>query len=136
MKIERRQCQECKLNRQLKFFVGARGRICITCQKRKRKLSGRLYRVLTTYGLSVDDYWALYAYQGGRCHICHGKRRQLDVDHDHSREHLGMRRAVRGLACARCNRWAIPGVGGDPYVAFSLGHYLLHPPAHAILGTR
>lgn len=136
MPVERRRCQgDCGKMRQLKFFVGGKGRICVTCQRKTRKMSGRLYRILKTYGLSAEDYWLLYAACGGRCMVCHGYRKTLDIDHDHSREHLGMRAAVRGLVCARENRWAIPGVAADPYIARSLAEYLLHPPGYDILGT-
>lgn len=137
MPVERRRCQgKCKKMRQLKFFVGEKGRICITCQKQSRRLSSRLYRILQNYGLSADDYWLLYAACGGRCMICHGKRKTLDVDHDHRRALThGMRASVRGLICARENRWAIPGVAGDYSTAYALAQYLRDPPGFSILGT-
>jgi hypothetical protein len=121
--------------RQARFFPTPKARKCNDCQRRTRKASSRLGRVRRGYGLSEEDYWKLWKAQGGRCAICHGQRKQLDVDHDHSREDLGMRRSVRGLVCPRCNRWAIPGVAGDPFVAFSLAQYLRRPPAFEILGT-
>lgn len=134
--VARRQCRECGLNRQLKFYVGANGRVCTTCQRKKRKLSARLYRVLKTYELTADDYWALYAACGGRCMICHGKRKTLDIEHDHARAIThGLRASVRGLVCARENRWAIPGVAGDPSIARAVAVFLERPPAHNILGT-
>jgi len=57
------------------------------------------------YGITLDQYDALWTSQGGICAICrkapnHG--RPLHVDHCHS---TGV---VRGLLCMHCNR----GVGG------------------------
>lgn len=137
MPVERRRCAgECGKMRQLKFFVGAKGRICITCQRKTRRLSSRLYRILQVYGLSADDWWALYAACGGHCMICHGKRKTLDVEHDHARALThGMRASVTGLVCARCNRWGLPGVNRNPDICRSMAVFLQHPPAHRILGT-
>lgn len=54
-------------------------------------------------GLSLEEYDALLAAQGGGCAICGNppKTRRLDVDHDHRTG------KVRGLLCHRCNR-ALP----------------------------
>src|SRR5437867_13162633 len=51
-------------------------------------------------GLSLAEYDALLAAQGGGCAICDRppKTRRLDVDHDHRTG------KVRGLLCHRCNR--------------------------------
>ena len=53
--------------------------------------------------VSLDDYEALLAAQGGGCALCGNppKTRRLDVDHDHR---TGQ---IRGLLCSRCNQ-AIP----------------------------
>ena len=56
-------------------------------------------RTLKAYGMTVADYDAMLARQGGRCAICRrppGKRR-LAVDHDHR---TGRNRA---LLCGSCN---------------------------------
>jgi hypothetical protein len=50
------------------------------------------------YGMSLADYDALLAHQGGVCAICGKKsKRRLVVDHCHSL------RKVRGLLCDKCN---------------------------------
>jgi hypothetical protein len=54
------------------------------------------------YGISHEQYEALYEKQGGLCAICRRAheesfRGRLRVDHDHSSG------AVRGLLCDRCN---------------------------------
>lgn len=52
-----------------------------------------------TYGLTVEQYDAMLAEQGGRCFLCKalpGKKR-LAVDHSHESG------AVRRLLCSICN---------------------------------
>jgi hypothetical protein len=59
------------------------------------------------YGITPDEYRALYFAQGGRCYVCRkarGKAKRLGVDHDH------LTGEVRGLVCTgslsamTCNR--------------------------------
>jgi hypothetical protein len=82
------------------------------------------------YGITVDDYHAMLARQGGGCAVCgttdpmHGsrnyKRRSrtaFDVDHCHK---TGM---VRGLLCTRCNR-LVGLANDDPDTARRLVRYL------------
>lgn len=72
---------------------------------------------LTKYGLTKDDYRAMYQAQGGKCAICkefappiklcrssnyEDPAPPLVVDHDHEREAEG-RASVRGLLCTPCN---------------------------------
>jgi hypothetical protein len=66
-----------------------------------------LAHVQRTYGLTPDEYRALYYAQGGRCYVCRkasGKAKRLGVDHDH------LTGEVRGLVCTgslnamTCNR--------------------------------
>ncbi|HEX3156717.1 MAG TPA: endonuclease VII domain-containing protein [Candidatus Angelobacter sp.] len=52
------------------------------------------------YGISIDEYKAMYGRQGGVCAICQQpckSGRRLAVDHSHESG------AVRGLLCSRCN---------------------------------
>jgi hypothetical protein len=52
------------------------------------------------YGISIDEWYAMFKAQDGRCAIC-GKLqgdRRMHVDHDHRTG------KVRGLLCAGCNR--------------------------------
>lgn len=60
--------------------------------------------LLRTYGLTSNEYTAIFNNQKGRCGICNeilltnnGNYRNLMVDHNHK---TGQ---VRGLLCARCN---------------------------------
>jgi tRNA(Ile)-lysidine synthase TilS/MesJ len=125
-----RRCTKCQKKRQERFFSTPRARVCDTCKKAVRKSAGRRSHVSRTYGLSAEDHAALLEYQGGVCAICGGKRKVLDVDHDHSKEG---REAVRGLLCARCNRRLLPACLNDPVILSRGINYLVSPPAGYVL---
>lgn len=84
------------------------------------------------YGLTTEEYWAIYNYQGGVCGLCrkaNGKRKKLSVDHDHATGE------IRGLYCSRCNN--IFGHLRDDPEAFRRGSELLeNPPVREVLGVR
>ena len=69
----------------------------------QKKLEGwarrsRNSRLRSNYGLSIEDYNALLAQQGGACAICRKQPEQrLCVDHCH------VTKKVRRLLCRRCN---------------------------------
>ena len=72
-----------------------------TRRKRSWKdgLAGReIVAYRSNYGLSIEDYNALLAQQGGACAICRKQPEQrLCVDHCH------VTKKVRRLLCRRCN---------------------------------
>jgi hypothetical protein len=57
----------------------------------------RRHHLMKLYGLTLEDYDAMYESQQGLCSICNRHRDKLLVDHDHQ---TGV---VRGLLCAFCN---------------------------------
>jgi hypothetical protein len=58
----------------------------------------RLSRVKQLYGISAEQYAAMFAAQGGLCAICKKTdRRRLCVDHCHDTRRVG------GLLCTKCN---------------------------------
>lgn len=64
----------------------------------------RAWRIQYAYGLSLEQFEALLAAQGGRCAICRtdtppgeGRKGVWNVDHCHKTG------AVRGILCAWCN---------------------------------
>lgn len=68
--------------------------------KRAARERARNRHVERVFGLTAEQYKALWEFQGGRCFICLGAGggRAFAVDHDHA---TGQ---VRGLLCAvKCN---------------------------------
>lgn len=79
-----------------------RGRHVATVKawKKANPVAMKKYR-LARYGLTVEEYEALLAAQGGRCAICEtdtpAKHGSWCIDHCHGSSE------VRGLLCVRCN---------------------------------
>ena len=66
----------------------------------KKAIANRKHHLKRKYGLTVEEYDAMFTAQGGVCAICDLPRpeeRTLHVDHDHETG------AVRGLLCFTCN---------------------------------
>lgn len=70
-----------------------------------KRIEQRRARTLGRYGITPDQYDAIYYKQGGGCAICgrpaprEGNRwERLHVDHDHNSGR------VRGLLCMNCNQ--------------------------------
>jgi Recombination endonuclease VII len=64
--------------------------------------TGRANHLRKTYGLTPEDWDALFLSQGQCCAICRtttpGDKRNWHTDHDHETS------KVRGILCANCNR--------------------------------
>jgi hypothetical protein len=73
------------------------------------------------YGLSIEDYEAMYERQGGKCALC-GHPDRLCVDHDHQTGR------VRGLLCYLCNTALGRLVGDDPVRLDAIRDYLTIVP--------
>ncbi|ASR86252.1 endonuclease VII [Mycobacterium phage Stagni] len=90
-------------------------------------------RIFATYGITAEEYWAIYEFQGGRCYGCrraNGKRKRLSVDHDHE---TGI---VRGLLCTACNRNVLGHLRDEREAFQRFIDYLDSPPAVQVLGER
>lgn len=72
------------------------------------------------FGITLADYNAMFAAQGGKCAICRKEstKRHLSVDHDH------VTGAVRSLLCAGCNQ-ALGLFRDDPDILVAATQYLL-----------
>jgi hypothetical protein len=85
---------------------------------------------MVRYGITSEQYKALYEAQGGVCYICQratGKRKRLAVDHDHKTGY------VRGLLCSPCNN-ILAHLRDDLLAAYRVVEYLEKPPAWAEIG--
>lgn len=100
----------------------------------------RQRRLAQLFNLSLADYDAILAYQGGVCAICKNRptSKRHAVDHDHA---SGL---IRGLLCYRCNKLlgyvealakAIGGIGTALRMAQALCDYIAYPPAVSALGA-
>lgn len=130
-------CRDCKAEniptRRPAPFPGPR---CATHHRQtqqRRKQAAHARHVHNTYGLTPEQYQALYEAQGGTCAICQkatGKTRKLSVDHDHTccPGPTSCGNCVRGLLCRPCND--LLGRAGDSPAMFHRAiHYLANPPA-------
>lgn len=101
--------------------------------KTERRSRSHAKRIEEVYGITAEEYAAIYDFQGGRCFICQratGARKKLSVDHCHATGY------TRGLLCLPCNR-NILGHARDDIAFFERCiEYLKNPPAEAVIGKR
>lgn len=115
---------------------GARVRVRRTAKQiataRRRSEAAHARHILKTYGITAQEYQAIYEFQDSRCYICRfatGRYKRLAVDHCHA---TGV---VRGLLCKFCNR--LLGVARDSVEFFErAAEYLRNPPAFDVIGQR
>ena len=83
------------------------------------------HRLMTVYGMTVEEYDTLLAMQNIRCAICEAKPRKarLAVDHNHKTGE------VRGLLCSRCNHKLLGSAKESPELLRRAALYLERPPA-------
>ncbi|QFP95542.1 endonuclease VII [Mycobacterium phage GaugeLDP] len=102
-------------------------------KRRERSAGTWEARIIATYDITAEEYWAIYEFQGGRCYICqraNGKHKRLSVDHDHK---TGI---IRGLLCTMCNKYTL-GWARDCIEFFMRAiEYLKNPPAVQVIGIR
>ena len=103
---------------------------CRECQNR----SHRNYLLLRKFGITEDDYNAIWQSQNGVCAICgqpetrlkFGKPTMLAVDHNHKTK------AIRELICFRCNV-VLGKVKENPVLCDKIKAYILK---HTIGGNQ
>jgi hypothetical protein len=122
---KRRRCSKCEVNRDVKFFVSDRGRVCKFCRRKNTRKNSRNTRLVNTYGITQEDYEWMIEQQGGVCYGCLGHRKVFDVDHDHKLEKAGVpiRHTVRGGLCRSDNK-ILAMAGDDPARLRRLADYL------------
>jgi hypothetical protein len=136
--VQTKQCSRCEQELPLSNFIrrkfdsGNWGYVswCKPCRNAKAKkqwtdgsIRDSAYR--RKFGITIEDYDAMFACQGGRCAICktdqptgHGaKNGRFSVDHDHATGE------VRGLLCSGCNT-ALGGFKDNVDVMKNAIHYI------------
>jgi recombination endonuclease VII len=113
-------------------FPGPRCATDWRAEKAARKTRSAMSRVEKTYGITGEQYEALYDYQGRRCWICRratGATKRLSVDHNHRTGE------VRGLLCDPCNN-VLAHLRDRPAALFRAAIYLIHPPSREALRSE
>ena len=115
--------------------TGKRVRRCATHVRARRNAArerSRASRLEKVYGITEEQYQALYEAQGGRCNGCQRARgtgaKRLAVDHDHA---TGV---VRQLLCTSCNHGVLGHLRDDPAALRRLADSIENPPATAVIG--
>jgi hypothetical protein len=100
-------CRSCAVDKDIEEFplrgYGQRRKDCRGCHLQQRRDNydperAKAGALRNMYGITIDQYKAMEARQGGRCAICNEvPETRLYVDHDHTTGE------VRGLLCTRCN---------------------------------
>lgn len=115
-------CTKCREKKDIEHFAKDRKSFhgkCKDCFNREKRenprivLQSRKANLRVCYGLTLDEYNAMYNEQGGVCKICGGVSSDgtsLAVDHDHSVDFewkflssQEKRKYIRGLLCRDCN---------------------------------
>lgn len=90
----------------------------------KYRLDKFAYRLRKQYGMTLEEYHALIAKQGGGCAIC---REELSSDFQVHTDHCHQSGKVRGVLCQKCNL----GLGhfrDDTKLLRAAIGYLIDPP--------
>jgi Recombination endonuclease VII len=107
-------------------------------EKQRRAKVAHGHRIELEFGITSDQYWAIYEAQGGSCFICRratGRKKRLAVDHDHHKgcghhPSVGCPRCIRALLCSPCNQ--ILGRLDEDGLRRAI-HVLNHAPAQQVL---
>lgn len=115
-------CEQLLTGRQKKYASSE-------CSKR----AGRAAWVMRVYGLTLEEFDAILAFQDGRCGVCQREPRAgetFHIDHEHSNKGAGV---VRGILCPYCNTRLVGRLKSHER-AQQLADYLRDPPAVRALG--
>lgn len=120
-------CKECRRNRQKKRYNN--NVEFMRAKQRKYNINNpralRGYKLKQQFGITLEQYDKMFAFQGGVCAICgcpetasrNGKTLSLAVDHNHVTD------KIRGLLCGHCNI-ALGLLNENPVIIKSLLKYI------------
>lgn len=121
-------CARCQEFQPVTRFSTSNGRWQAYCKPCQKSYNHELM-LKRRFGVTAEQYMAMFDAQGGTCAICHRKPRKykLAVDHDHDTG------AIRGLLCSRCNHRLLGSANDSVDVLQRAIDYLTNPPASALL---
>lgn len=100
-------CKQCDAHKQAAFRQTDKYKEVLRKRKEKQNKDKSIlkkYNLKQNYGISIEDYDALFQKQNGACAICYKKeeklsdgRSSLGIDHCHKTG------KIRGILCAHCN---------------------------------
>lgn len=137
--VRHNQCKECLKAKAAERYSDPEVRARVVAQARQyhdRTRPARRAKSLAKYGITPEQYDALFDEQGGRCAICRREGLRLGAGGDANRrnvlcvDHCHDSGEVRGLLCQTCNR-AIGLMQDDPDLLRSAITYLTSRRAHA-----
>lgn len=107
---------------------------------RRREADAHARHVQGRYQVTPEQVEALWEAQGRACGWCGralsgASTRRPSIDHDHAccPGVASCGKCVRGLLCAKCNRF-LGYLGDDPVTVERGADYLRNPPARRVLG--
>ncbi len=124
-------CPKCHIARPFdEFYRNKYGHLssyCHTCTSNPTE-NERISRRCRKHGITLIDFYKMYAEQSGACAACGDEKpaSKLDIDHDHSccAEATSCGECVRQLLCKPCNR-ALGFIRDSPDRAMALATYLM-----------
>lgn len=90
----------------------------------KRKAKDR--RLRTRYGITLEQFDAILAAQGGVCAVCKLGDKVFCVDHNHKTL------KIRGIICLNCNLRVIGGARDKDHLLINAAEYVLNNPADLV----
>ena len=90
----------------------------------KRKAKDR--RLRTRYGITLEQFEAILAAQGGVCAVCKQGDKVFCVDHNHKTL------KIRGIICLNCNLRIIGGARDKDHLLVNAAEYVLNNPADLV----
>ena len=92
---------------------------CKDCKKKQRRKT----HLMSSYGITEEDYDKMFQDQNGCCAMCGRHQsefnKRLAVDHNHKTGH------IRGLLCTFCNSRVLKHFGDRKHIAEGLVKYLM-----------
>lgn len=118
-------CKECRRTRDQARAAGRNKEVAAKLAKDPHHY--RRKKLVALYGITIDQYDAMFCAQGGKCAICrmpesrvlYGKTAHLVVDHNHDTG------KVRSLLCHRCNT-ALAAIEDAGFRAAALNYLEAH----------